>query len=820
MDRDAVKCWMSCIHGQYEKRFMKYFGTTLAGFFFDEPYANREQIYQDNGITMPTRPWTKNLFKAFKKKYGYGLKNNLYRLYSEEGDYRTVRVHYWKLIADLFSVNFSRQVADWCGKHNILSTGHCIWEEKFLGQIIANGDIHEVLKHMQVPGMDMLSGWLNDSYLRKSLNITAKLVSSTARYSGAERTMCEAFGVRNWNASIAGQKKDNDWLAAMGINLINDNTFTYSISGFRKRSVSGKHFTQPWWKYYRIFSDYCRRVSLFAATGTLDAETAVLYPKTSAMSTVNREINGSYETAHMQEVFIGTLDALAKSHIDYELLFEDILKESKADKGILKCPNAKFRVIVIPCAYGLDAECAEILDAFSRSGGTVIFAGNIPEWTVADNKRALLPLQLEKASSVPFKKRNEREFSLQLAGKILKHVTPKWSISGAGSEQVTATARKDKNGYLIFLANGTDEEKKFTLSHNLAGTTEIMDVDTGKIYAVPVKRKGMEILVDITLAREQSFIVSVPGTKTAGAKPVTSMPAWKNKFNRIVRMDEEWDFSVRPENHYLPALFFRLDPLAEGFIKRWHEQPMDGAWQKIVEEEIPMCFTQKESPYYWVRGEFNLGFIPRDLKLIADNKRWDMLVVNGKQAEKPGKFVLWDGENAGFDIAALCKKGKNNFALRVKTSPWQGYDLPYFRHQYFIDPVVISGNFAVNGKKILTRPKGRIKTGSWTEQGYPYFAGTGIYRQKIHMEEVTGISRLVVEDAFTVVESEANGISLGARAWHPYVFDTGEALKKGENEITISVTNSLGNILKRQYQGKYGKSSQGGILKGVYFGFG
>ena len=53
---------------------------------------------------------------------------------------------------------------------------------------------------------------------------TAKYVSSTARWSGAQRTLCEAFGVRNFHSGLAGQKLINDFLAAMGINLINDNT--------------------------------------------------------------------------------------------------------------------------------------------------------------------------------------------------------------------------------------------------------------------------------------------------------------------------------------------------------------------------------------------------------------------------------------------------------------------------------------------------------------------------------------------------------------------------------------------------------------------
>lgn len=815
LSKEAVRCWTSYIHEEYRRRFKDYFVSTLVGFFFDEPSVN---IKADS-----TLPWTRGLFTVFKKRYGYDLRERLYQLYLDQGNYQVVRVHFWSLIAEFLGKNFSKQVSDWCRRYHLLSTGHCIYEEDIIKQTATNGDIHEVLKWIQVPGMDMLKGWFGkgDNNLR-NLILTAKRVSSTARYSRAERTMCEAFGVRDWNCTLADQKVDNDWLAAMGINLINDNSLIYTISGFRKRAISGKHFTQPWWKYYQTFSDYCRRACLFASSGQTDTEIAVLYSKTSAWSTVEvGSEDAQSDSEQMLEILRVTLETLTKNHLDFELLFEDILQEAEVKQGTLRCPNADFRVVIIPAAYGLESRCAKILQEFADSGGTIIFAGFKPKWIVSKSRNLQKqPYRFKNASVIAYSKQKEKLFSSKLIKEILNQVTLKWGLKGRKHQEIVSAARECPNRYLIFLANQTQGIKGIRLSHRLSGVNEIFDLDTGKIYQAPVRNSGKKKTLDLNLSEEQSIIVSISKVPAPRAKPLKEMATWMSRFKKIIPLDNQWSFSVNPENHYLPDLFFKLDPLGKGLREKWYAKPIDHTWQAILEEEIPLSFTQEESAYYWVRGEFNLTFVTPDLKLIVDNQNWDCPIVNGKKAEGSTKIALWDQNNRSFPLAEFCRKGKNHFAIRVRSSIWRSNRYPVFpKLGYFVDPVVIAGDFRVRdkGKESILEPEtGKIESGSWTKQGYPHFAGTGIYKQKLNLKEVSKISRLVVEDAFSVVEAKVNGKPLGVRAWKPYAFDASGVLKQGENEMIISVTNTLGNILRRSFAGKTGKPTEGGILGRVY----
>ena len=59
-----------------------------------------------------------------------------------------------------------------------------------------------------------------------------------------------------------------------------------------------------------------------------------------------------------------------------------------------------------------------------------------------------------------------------------------------------------------------------------------------------------------------------------------------------------------------------------------------------------------------------------------------------------------------------------------------------------------------------------------------------------------------VEDRFldigtvaTAAEVWLNGERLGARAWDPYWFRTGKALRQGTNELRVQITNTLANYL-------------------------
>lgn len=87
---------------------------------------------------------------------------------------------------------------------------------------------------------------------------------------------------------------------------------------------------------------------------------------------------------------------------------------------------------------------------------------------------------------------------------------------------------------------------------------------------------------------------------------------------------------------------------------------------------------------------------------------------------------------------------------------------------------------------------GKLRTGNWQENGLPGYSGSVSYSQKFVIDEVKGQVFLDLGTVRGNAEVFVNGQSVGVRIWSPYRFDITNALRPGENELTITVYNTLG----------------------------
>ena len=79
--------------------------------------------------------------------------------------------------------------------------------------------------------------------------------------------------------------------------------------------------------------------------------------------------------------------------------------------------------------------------------------------------------------------------------------------------------------------------------------------------------------------------------------------------------------------------------------------------------------------------------------------------------------------------------------------------------------------------------------------GWEKKAGTLQFSSELKLEyEISAV--LDLGEVFETAEVKVNGISAGLRLCRPYRFDLTGLLKKGENQITIEVTNCLGTALR------------------------
>jgi hypothetical protein len=178
--------------------------------------------------------------------------------------------------------------------------------------------------------------------------------------------------------------------------------------------------------------------------------------------------------------------------------------------------------------------------------------------------------------------------------------------------------------------------------------------------------------------------------------------------------------------------------------------------------------------------------------------------VNGKEAVDKKPWIV-DVNFQALAISSLVHEGENEILIRIKHGGWSGDP------QLMVAESRLMGSFSLDqsGTRLLP-PRTTIETGSWTEFGYPFYSGTGVYKQTAHIPEFLRGQRVIlsVGKPADILEFVVNGASAGVRAWAPYEVDITNLVKPGQNSIEIKVTNSLANMLLSEPKGS-------GLLKGA-----
>ena len=76
-------------------------------------------------------PFTDTFCQSYEKQYGENLLETLPELFWElpAGRLSVTRYQYHEHVARLFSQAYASTIGKWCREHNIISTGHLMWED-------------------------------------------------------------------------------------------------------------------------------------------------------------------------------------------------------------------------------------------------------------------------------------------------------------------------------------------------------------------------------------------------------------------------------------------------------------------------------------------------------------------------------------------------------------------------------------------------------------------------------------------------------------------------------------------------------------------
>ncbi len=276
LNPDAVDEFIRLTHDKYYEELKEYFGTTVIAFFTDEPSA----LGRNSGRY---KSWAMGMEKEIAA--AGGKLEDLEGLFIKTGktvagrediaehvENRTV-ILYRQLIKKKLREIFYARLSDWCEKHGIALMGHPA----------ESNDIEEEL-YFHIPGQDLIMRRVapETGGLREFDSVQAKLSADIARHLGRRRNANECFGVcyRNripWYMTAGDMKWYIDWLGLRGVNLYVPHAFYYSVAGERKgERPPDVGPNNIWWKHYRRFSDYMKRLSYLMTDSVNGAAFAVL----------------------------------------------------------------------------------------------------------------------------------------------------------------------------------------------------------------------------------------------------------------------------------------------------------------------------------------------------------------------------------------------------------------------------------------------------------------------------------------------------------------------------------------------------------------
>lgn len=789
MNPAMVRAFIDSSYKPYADRFAGQ--SHVMGIFTDEPQISAlDRGYPNTGRA----PYSPVVERVFRERCGYALDPVLPALFDTVGQWRRVRLDYYRTLACCMEQAFSKPMGDYCAAHGLTWTGHYNAEDTPSGNMNNEGNLMQQLRHMQQPGIDALG-------LRLRMVHTAKVATSVANQYGRERRISELFGISGHNLSFEDRMWITAWHTLMGINRMCPHLALYSMKGARKRDYPPAiSYQQPWWGENRLFEDFSARLCYFATVGRTRPEVCVLSPIESDYIAATRD-----EADRIDTDFERLMRSMMAAHINFDMGDEQILADTATvSPGRLVVGAMAYPVVVLPGMTTIRATTLRLLDDFHRAGGTVVVCGDYPSMVDAAPAPGAL------AALRGYARRVSRE---EVASVVRPATKPLFTLSGADTDSVWTHLRETQGGAALQLSN-MSRQRTIRATIALADTRQPVALwNPADGRALALQPSGGAYTLE--LAPAQTWILTTGQTAREGQTDgVYRLPGRRTP---LLTLADTWQGRRLSPN----ALTLDFARFSRDGGETWGEaEPVLAFYER----------TAAGHPYsgpLLIRYHADIDRVPATCRLAMEQPAmYRSITVNGQPVSFSGDGYYVDASFRTADIAALLRQGGNDITLSLDyVAPVP--DSPDARTRYGteIESVYLVGDFGVSAveadvplaatdrnrqRGLQPRPAvNRLASfaiageptqvrGDLTRQGFPFFAGSYELSQTFVMSERPGAGRYILTlpgAEATLVGVRVNGQPLPTLFASPWEADVTGLLRKGRNEVTLTLTGSLRNLL-------------------------
>jgi hypothetical protein len=780
LNPDATDEFIRVTMETYRKRVGEEFGKTVPGIFTDEPNVTSGRSGVPGAKELP---WTNRFPAEFKRRRGWDITNALPLLFFQ-GERTFKACHdYWRTVAEMFAENYTRRIGQWCGRHNLELSGHMLMEESLESQISVGGAVMPHYEYMQRPGIDILREQTDEV-------ITVKQCSSAARQFGRSRTLSELHGCSGWAFTWEGQKWSGDWQIVLGINTRCQHLTPYSLRGARKRDYPPTFFYhQPWWKHYRHAEDYFARICYLTTLGAPVRDLLVIHPVSSGWMYMARRD----EVARLSESFRRMSEDLLALHYDFDYGDETIMaRHGKVCGKEFWVGQARYRLVIIPEADNLLASTVKLLDQYLDSGGTLIVMSRRPRHV--DGVEAPRLKELFARSNVVRIACKRPELSDALE----RHLERRVDIRNQYGHQIAPIIYQQRSyaGRTLLVLANRDRQNGYLAEVSLAGVgaVEQWDLETGAVRALSAREQAGRTSTEVC--------IGPTGSAALVLDPKRRPAVFKRRMPQTVREIElgvQWE-AERTTYNSLPLDYCEWRLNGGSWSKK---MPVFLAQRQFRQQLGLLDISHSGIPQPWARAKklrntkgavvelrfrFGVAAKPdRPTYLVLESPQNFEITVNGMKVSSAARG-WWLEKNFGkVDITKQVRRGENEIVLRIQ-----------YRDEHELEECYVVGDFAVDRKTMqVTRESRNIRAGDWCDQGYPFYAGRLVYRQRVRLDPKPREKyRLRIGAHFAAcVAVRVNGRLAGVRGWHPYEVDVTRLLRRGENVLELEFCGSPRNLL-------------------------
>jgi len=608
LDPEATRAFMSTTHGVYKKMFGADFGTTVLGFFGDEPdYA-------------ASIPWTPTLLDQFRKQKGYDLQPYIPLFFAREltDEAKRVKADYYDVWSNIFKDSFFGVQAEWCAKNNMDYLVHLVGEEVMMHLTKTEGDFFRDERYVQVPGIDNLSQLLPltvhipDGKWEVNNNFP-KLASSAAHLFGKPKAWAEGGG----GLGIDG-KYQLDYQLVRGVNtmqirvpVVRDG-MSYQPGASRAGQINAPPQAQ-------MLASYTNRAGYLMAIGRPAAQVGIYHPAQS-MWMGDEEADRSTTKLGWQ---------LFEHQVDWDYFDEQSLSSvaTIADGGFKNLSGQVYRAIVVPSSTVITRTGLERFQAFVKAGGKLIFVGKTPTLVVDKTFR-------DAKSAAP-----DLSFAtlIEPAGDITPRVLaalPKADVKlDSPWQRLTYTHRSWSDGEMYFFFNESNKEESRMATVAGRGRAQVWDLGSERIHALAdATAENDSVRFPLVLEPYEAKVIVV-GPLPAEARDTE--PSWVSGTT-VAELGGDWSLDLNGKQLTTP-------------LKSWE----DLGTQSFVGPAI-------------YHKQFTAPTVPAGKKIfleIADARDYVRIRVNG------ATFDACAWQPYRWDITSSLQPGSNDLQINVFASP-------------------------------------------------------------------------------------------------------------------------------------------------------